>query len=306
MIKISAIVCTHNPDRVRLRRVISSIKTQTLPPSDWELIVVDNASTEPVVFPEENLLHINKKIVRENQLGLTWARLRGLKESVGDILIFIDDDNILRKDFFEMALEIDKEWPILGAWGGEIIPEYESELPGELKPYESLLAVLEVRTDTWCNFINTNCIPRGAGLVARKSVVEHYGKKVLQSDLRQCLERQGTDLASCGDSDLCFSAFDLGFGLGTFKKLQVVHVIPTQRTKIEYLLRLEESMSFSWTILNFIHKKHEFFRNRGVLGLIADLLRWTFADAVRKKFLLKGMIGRSRAFKLLKKHKKTF
>ena len=42
--KLSVILCTHNPHRGRLDRTLEGLKKQTLALSDWKFILVDNAS----------------------------------------------------------------------------------------------------------------------------------------------------------------------------------------------------------------------------------------------------------------------
>ncbi len=46
--KISAIICTHNPRPHYLRRVLEALNRQTLDKGEWELLLVDNASRQPL------------------------------------------------------------------------------------------------------------------------------------------------------------------------------------------------------------------------------------------------------------------
>ena len=46
--KISAIICTHNPRPHYLRRVLEALERQTLAKAEWELLLIDNASTKPL------------------------------------------------------------------------------------------------------------------------------------------------------------------------------------------------------------------------------------------------------------------
>ena len=92
---LSVIICTHNPRSDYLSRVLQALDSQSLSKESWELLLIDNAS-EKILSTEIDLSwHPNSRHIREEQLGLTPARLRGIKESVGEILIFVDDDNVL-------------------------------------------------------------------------------------------------------------------------------------------------------------------------------------------------------------------
>ena len=95
---IAVIICTHNPRPDYLTRVLDALKAQTLPKEEWELLLVDNASTERLAETWELSWHPRARQIREDELGLTPARLRGIRESGGDCLVFVDDDNVLTTD----------------------------------------------------------------------------------------------------------------------------------------------------------------------------------------------------------------
>ena len=48
------------------------------------------------------------------RFGLTYARLRGIKEASGDLLVFVDDDNVLDPDYLETVQRVAEEKPFLG------------------------------------------------------------------------------------------------------------------------------------------------------------------------------------------------
>ena len=45
---LSVIICTHNPRFEYFDRVLNALKGQTLPLEQWELVIIDNASVEPL------------------------------------------------------------------------------------------------------------------------------------------------------------------------------------------------------------------------------------------------------------------
>ena len=100
---------------------------QSLPRHLWESLVIDNASAEPLFRTLDIGWHPGGRHLTEGRLGLTYARLRGIEASRGEILVFIDDDNVLNPDYLEVAYWIGLKWPMLGAWSGPIDPECETE-----------------------------------------------------------------------------------------------------------------------------------------------------------------------------------
>ena len=135
MSAVSVIICSHNPREDYLRRVLDALKAQTLPAKDWELLLIDNASKEPLAKRVDLSWHPNARHIREDKVGLTHARLRGIAESKLDLLVFVDDDNVLRADYLQAALKINAAWPQLGAWGGSCVPEFETEPSAEMRPW---------------------------------------------------------------------------------------------------------------------------------------------------------------------------
>ena len=250
-LKISVIICTHNPRKNYLERVLKALKAQTLSQEAWELLLIDNASDTNLASEINLSWHLNSKHIREDQLGLTPARLRGIKEAVAETIIFVDDDNVLDLDYLEVALRIDRDFPLLGAWGGQIRAEFEVLPPDWAKPYLPLLAIREFEQDKWSNLLHQHeTTPCGAGLCVRRIVADQYAKLVQSDPKRLGLDRRGSNLTSSGDSDLAFTACDVGLGTGQFVALKLTHLMPANRVQEDYLLRLFESMVYSGAVLS--------------------------------------------------------
>ena len=83
-LRLSAIICAYNPQRAYLDETLDSIRAQVdLSPNDaWELLLIDNASA-PALDTWVNLTGLpNARIIREDKLGLTHARLRSFSEAL--------------------------------------------------------------------------------------------------------------------------------------------------------------------------------------------------------------------------------
>jgi glycosyltransferase involved in cell wall biosynthesis len=189
---LSVLICTHNPRRDYLDKVLHALKSQTLPMELWELLVIDNASDE-LLSPEIDLTwHPQARHIREEQLGLTPARLRGIQEATAETLVFVDDDNVLDSDYLEVALRISKDWSTIGAWGGQAIPEFE-ETPSEwTKPYWGYLAIREFDRDIWSNLLRQGeTVPCGAGLCVRRLLLRKYADLVRKQPKRAGMDRKG-------------------------------------------------------------------------------------------------------------------
>jgi glycosyltransferase involved in cell wall biosynthesis len=251
MTPLSVIICSHNPRRDYLSRVLEALRAQTLPVEQWELIIVDNASELPLAEEWDLSWHPLARHIREDELGLTPARLRGIAEARGELLVFVDDDNVLDPDYLQTALEIDQEFPFLGAWGGNIRGEFEAE-PEEWVRSLTIYLVREVSKPVWSNNPNDpGAGPYGAGLCVRRSVATAYAERLLFNPARRQLDRTGSKLSSCGDSDLILTSCDMGQGFGSFPQLRLTHLIPENRLQAEYLIRLKQGIEASVILLRY-------------------------------------------------------
>lgn len=249
---LSVVLCTHNPRRDYLERVVAALRAQTLPRAHWELIVVDNRSDEALEATLDLEWHALARVVREEELGILPARIRGMKEAKTGLILFVDDDNVLAPDYLTQALWVHATHPFLGVWGGAIVPEYETPPPAWAGPFLHLLACVEVEEDRWSNLkFSYATIPPTAGMCVRWPVARRFIETAEGDPRRRLLGRRGTGrLANGEDTDLALTACDLGLGMGQFKRLRLTHLIPAQRLSEDYLLRLAEGTAFCAHILN--------------------------------------------------------
>ena len=248
---VSVVICTHNPRAASLKRVLTALRQQSLPLDRWELLVVDNASHEPVAPRWDLSWHPRARHLHEDKLGVALARQCGMRAAAADLLVFVDDDNVLDPDYLCEALKIGREWPELGAWGASITPEFAVEPPPHLRGHLNYLALREIREPRWSNVMTCDeAEPWGAGLCVRSGVADAYCRQYLSSAIQMTC-RAGDDMLSGGDTEIAYVACDLGLGMGVFPNLRVTHLIPAERLNETYLLRLIEGITASVHLLAF-------------------------------------------------------
>ena len=126
--QISVVIPTHNPRQDILARTLAGLRAQSLPPDQWELIVVDNASSSALAPQIDLAWHPHGRVIVETQLGLTNARLAGFAAAHGEVVILVDDDNVLAPDYLAQALALAAEQPQLGTWSGNVTLVFEPQL----------------------------------------------------------------------------------------------------------------------------------------------------------------------------------
>jgi glycosyltransferase involved in cell wall biosynthesis len=91
---ISVVIPTFNRSKY-LARVLRSLEQQDMPPGSFEVLVVDDGSTDdtPAVLREKYSFPL--RAMRQENAGPAAARNRAIKEASGDLLVFVDDDVII-------------------------------------------------------------------------------------------------------------------------------------------------------------------------------------------------------------------
>ena len=107
MPKFSIIIPVYNTEKY-LDKCLSSVFNQTF--SDYEVIVVNDGSTDSsdeIIKKFEKKYSNLKYIIKENG-GLSSARNRGVSESSGDYILFLDSDDYYENDLlFKLSNNLD-------------------------------------------------------------------------------------------------------------------------------------------------------------------------------------------------------
>jgi len=295
---LTVVICTHNPNAEYFARCLDALRSQTLAAERWELLVVDNRSDEPLDGRLDLEWKPGARIVREETLGLTPARLRGIREAAGEILVLVDDDNLLDSGYLELALRIAEERPYLGAWSGQCRPLFEAPPPPWSRRYWGSLCIRLFEADAWSNLPRlADTMPAGAGLCVRRAVAQKYVQLHDAGARGVQLDRTGKSLISGGDQDLAACACELGLGVGLISALGLGHIIPPQRLELDYLERLSEGISFSSTLLDAYWGLPV--QARSPIGRAVDLLRTLRQGEPHRRLLRASYRGREKAARLL-------
>jgi len=105
-VKISVVTPTHNKVEL-LERTLVSLDGQDLPWNDYEVIVIDDGSTDdtPRFLRDYRPNHGWKAVRQEHNRGRAAARNRGLAHASGDLVVFLDDDMELPAGFLRAHRE---------------------------------------------------------------------------------------------------------------------------------------------------------------------------------------------------------
>lgn len=242
---VSVVVCCHN-SFARLPPTLEHLARQTSKGAvPWEVIVVDNCSSDETVALAKRLWPSNSpaplRVLTEPLQGLSNARRKGLIEANYDIVSFVDDDNWVCSDWIFLVEEVMRSDPQIGACGGPSEAVFESSPPAWFSSFSASYAVgtMSVTANdlTW-----TKGYLWGAGLTIRKRAWQ---------ELRDCgfvqrlSDRTGSRLVSGGDMEICRALRLAGWKLYYDPRLNLRHFIPASRLRWDYLRGLRRGFGAS-------------------------------------------------------------
>jgi glycosyltransferase involved in cell wall biosynthesis len=126
---VTVCICTHNRPAY-LRDCLEGLCRQTVSPCQFEVLVVDSASTSDAAAQMARMVSKvpNARLLRVDQPGVSFARNAGAFAANGEYIAYIDDDAIPEPDWIEQILRVVTErQPAM--IGGRILPHWEAPLP---------------------------------------------------------------------------------------------------------------------------------------------------------------------------------
>lgn len=252
-VEVSVILCTYNPDYGLLKQTMDSLANQSVDSAEFEIIVVDNNSAPPLDQRFFDQWQQPVRLVREERQGLIHARVRGILEALGKLLVFVDDDNELSSDYLECAQQIIVDNPEIGAFGGVVESARPLDgIPRWKKVHLSSLAIRDRGPDPITSFEMRHgpWDPVGAGMAVRRPVADRFVSLVGEVGAAAGLGRSGSSLSSQEDTLIARCANLEGYACSYQPSLRLKHDVGEERLEWSYLRRLMEGMGGSYVTLH--------------------------------------------------------
>ncbi|MCP3981376.1 MAG: glycosyltransferase family 2 protein [bacterium] len=129
MTPLTVVICTYNRAGL-LAKLLDSLIEQGAPKDGFEVLVVDNASTDrtqDVCRDYADRLGRFRSVV-EDKRGLSQARNRGWREAAGTYVLYLDDDCTVPPDYVEVALAVARD-VAPAMFGGPVLPAFDAPRP---------------------------------------------------------------------------------------------------------------------------------------------------------------------------------
>lgn len=233
--KLSIVICSYNRAQY-IGDALDSLYKQTTSLSDFEVMLVDNNSTDgtPEVYKSWREIHPegNFQYLTEHQQGASFARNTGAAHAQSDWLCFMDDDAVAFPDFVANIIKHTQEKPTIVGFGGKIIPKYIPEKPVWMSYYVSSLVGNFDYSPVPCAF-KKGKYPLESNMVIKKSVFDQVGG--FNTTLPGVV---GTLRIGGEGKELFYKVIGLGEEIYYDPNIIVYHVVETNKLTKEYLYRV--------------------------------------------------------------------
>lgn len=282
---ISVILCTYNRDKY-IYNVLHSIAVGTLPAEEYEVVLVNNNSTDRTEEEcrrfETDHPAVKLRYCVETSQGLSYARNRGIQESQGDILVYVDDDALVNEEYLKSYADFFARNPQAVAAGGPIIPQYDGcEEPDWMSHYTRQLITGRLYLGDKEREFPRDAFPGGGNAAYRKSVFDTVGLFNVE------LGRKGNSLIGAEEKDLFDKMTTAGMHFYYIPTAILYHLIPPKKLTQDYFDRLTHSIGVSerYRTLQIGKKKY-------LQRIAKEVVKWGGTLVLWTSFALKGQFNK--------------
>jgi glycosyltransferase involved in cell wall biosynthesis len=215
---------------------------------DWELLIVDNNSTDnsrEICEVYSDRLPI--RIVTETKQGHSNCRNRAVESSLGEFIAWTDDDVIVDPGWlshYDLAVD---QYPSAAFWGGTIRARFEHTIPRWIRENWDVCAGVFAERDLGAERFEIRTaeqLPYGANFVTRRCVQEKF-----RFDTR--FGRSGSSVRGFDEIDVLSRMLEQEHRGYWIPEASLEHVIPPSRTTLKYIADYFEGQGQTWVARDF-------------------------------------------------------
>jgi glycosyltransferase involved in cell wall biosynthesis len=269
---LSIILPTYN--RVALLRpAVAALLRQTAPSDSYEIVVVDNNSSDGTSDAVTEIGDPRLRVIREPRQGLSYARNAGLEAARAPIVAFTDDDVEVAPAWVETIVAALNANPQVDGVGGRVLPAWVRQRPSWLTREHWAPLALQDHGDS--RRIFNRSTPTGlvgANVALRRSVFDRIG--LFSPDVQRVKDGVG----STEDHDLLSRLYAAGGRMLYEPKMLVIARVQPDRYDRRYHRRWHEGHGRFHALM----RSPEMERARvSPFGVPGHLLRTAAGDAAR-------------------------
>ena len=279
---LSIIVCTYNREKY-IYNVLQSIVETGFPTNSYEIVLVnnnctDNTEAECLRF-KNDFPDVTFNCFHEPNQGLSYARNCGIRKSKGDILIYVDDDALVNKEYLNTYSDFFSRNHDAAAAGGPITPRYETEEPEWMSHYTRMLVTGALDLGEKEMEFPRGSFPGGGNVAYRRKVFDQVGLFNVE------LGRKGNSLFGAEEKDLFDKMKTKGMKFYYLPTAILYHIIPDRKLTEDYFNRVSYGVGQS-----------ERYRTKSVserkyrLRLFQEAVKWCGTITLWLGFAIKGQL----------------
>ena len=284
--RFSVIFCTYNREKY-IYKAMESIALQDYPRDKYEIVLVNNNSTDKTeelckAFREKYPdIHFNYCV--ETQQGLSYARNRGIKESKGELFVYVDDDATVFPNYLKAYDDFFNSYPNTLIAGGPIIPHYEIDPPKWISYYTKVLLTAYLYKGEKIIPFKNGVFPVGCNACFRAEVFEKFGLFNVE------LGRKGSSLIGAEEKDFFLRLFAVKEKAWYVPLAGIYHYIPEQKLTEEHFKKLTYSVGVSERIRTLSISKTALAKR-----LAFETVKWAGTTVLFFSFLIKGEFSKGK------------
>lgn len=232
--RLSVILPTYNR-ACALQRALAALLRQDAPGDAYEVIAVDNNSSDGTAAFLASLADPRVRAIREPRQGLSFARNAGLAQARGDLIAFTDDDVEVAPDWVATIVHtLDARCDVDGV-GGRVLPAWEQEPPAWLTKAHWAPLALQDHGDQKRVFDRGTPIGLvGANVAFRRSVFDRTGA------FSPAVQRVKDGIGSTEDHELLTRLYEAGGRMLYLPRMLVLARVQPDRCERAYHRRWHE------------------------------------------------------------------
>lgn len=240
--RFSFITCTYNRAE-NLKKTLQSLCEQTYNPNQYEIIVVDNNSSDNTVevcnIIKEKHFECQIHYFKEINQGLSFALNRGINEAQGEFILYIDDDETVGPKHLERLDEYLHKYRDAVLIGTQVVPIYEGSEPKWMSHFTQRLIGGYFNAGNEVKKLDKGSYPGTGHTIIKRDLYNQYG--LYNTDLG----RTGSSLMGAEDKDMIYRLISNDIECYYFPNIPIYHHIPKYKLTDEFFNKLTLSIGKS-------------------------------------------------------------
>jgi glucosyl-dolichyl phosphate glucuronosyltransferase len=275
------LICTFNRAGLLGETLHSLAGMQVDPRLRWEVLVVDNNSSDDTRAVTEQFATTFPAPVRwlfEGRQGKSHALNTGINAAAGGVIVFTDDDVQVPPDWLDAGVRPLIERTDIDYTGGPVHPLWESQPPAWIHGKPGILwgpiALVDYGPEPFI-FEDRRRIAMGVNMAVRRSLIGKVG------GFHPELERSGTSLMGQGQAEFFFRTRAAGARGLYLPGMKLNHHVPASRLTRDYYRRWWYWKGVARARMQALHPISELGVDLRTTPQIAGIPRFMWGSAVR-------------------------